>query len=104
MEQKNVYLGTTSKDGLHRHVGQIHTALHVDLLLGKQETQHSNAVQSEHPEFQRQSFPLPNQFQRSPTRRNYNLSALTSYVVLYRAGKYPKEKQDSFFVESKLKT
>lgn len=39
MEQKNVYLGTTSKDGFHSNVRQIHTALHVDLLLGKQEWQ-----------------------------------------------------------------
>lgn len=37
MEQENVYLGTTSKDGFHSDVRQIHTALHVDLLLGKQE-------------------------------------------------------------------
>lgn len=39
MEQKNVYLGTTSKDSFHSNVCQIHTALHVDLLLGTQEWQ-----------------------------------------------------------------
>lgn len=39
MEQENVYLGTTSKDSFHSDIRQIHTALHVDLLLGKQEWQ-----------------------------------------------------------------
>lgn len=39
MEEENVYLGTASKDSFHSNVCQIHTALHVDLLLGQQQWQ-----------------------------------------------------------------
>lgn len=36
MEEKNVYLWTTSQDCFHSNISQIYTALHVDLLLWRQ--------------------------------------------------------------------